>query len=404
MKSDVKDLLNIPKHLYRADADGKKAKKKEGKPQTEGAHKDILKISKGLFPLKTHRTLSIGKSPADSTKVEWVWTQVNFGTSHSELKPELYFWTQKLNKDKAYHFSKYDLALILPDFSDEEYDEHLANLDPKWTKDETFYFWDLLKRYEMRFFVVYDRYDTSKYPRSLDELKHKFYSVCRKLAQLRGETKSPYFSYSFDYEHEKLRKYQLEKYILRGKDKHDKEKELIEDLKKIEAQIKKKEKEHHNLKRMMEFGNENTEIEQIENIIEHSETKQHSIFENTARCTYLRGSIMHGPLPNLSTKLNKKIDDLMLEMNIPPKPMPTARLHSRFDRLRKSILKMFSLQIHLKNIEQDRDRLQENFDSLKITTEKQNEQLGKRVPKVSGSVAGSNAPEGDKVQKKKKSN
>lgn len=57
---------------------------------------------------------------------------------------------------------------------------------------------------------------------------------------------------------------------------------------------------------------------------------------------------MHGDLPNLSTKINKKIETVMKELTIPDKPIPTAKVHTAYDELRKSVLKMFSLQIYLK--------------------------------------------------------
>lgn len=118
------------------------------------------------------------------------------------------------------------MPLVLPEFSEEVYDEHLDKLEPIWSKEETYYLWDLLKTYEMRFFVVYDRYNLDKFPRTLDEIKHRFYAICRKLAELNNERNSPFFSYKFDFNHEKFRKFQLEKYILRGKDMNDQEKIL----------------------------------------------------------------------------------------------------------------------------------------------------------------------------------
>ena len=42
-------------------------------------------------------------------------------------------------------------------FSSEEYDLHLEEIDESWSKEETVYLWNLLEKYHLRFFVVFDR-------------------------------------------------------------------------------------------------------------------------------------------------------------------------------------------------------------------------------------------------------
>jgi hypothetical protein len=98
---------------------------------------------------------------------------------------------------------------------------------------------------------------------------------------------------------------------------------------------------------MMEVG-EKGEINELDESMLILEENQHSVFQNKEKCVYLRSQIMHGDLPNLSTKINKKIETVMKELTIPDKPIPTAKVHTAYDELRKSVLKMFSLQIYLK--------------------------------------------------------
>lgn len=324
---------------------------------------------------------------------KWIWTPINFQPEKSANKPEIPHWIQKNNKNKVFHFSKFDMPLIIPEFTDQEYDEHLANLEPKWSKEEVFYLWGLLKAYQMRFFVVFDRYDQEKYPRSLDELKNKFFTINNKLAQVKGLKKSPYYNFQFNYAHEKLRKYQLEKYILRSKSKHLQEKQLEDQLKKLDVQIKRKEKEEANLKKLIEVGIDKLDIPDVDKLIQSKELKQHSLFQYSEKCAYLRGSVMHGPFPNLSIKLNKKIEDVMGELSIPEKPMPTKLIHAKYDQLRKSILKMFSLQIHLKNKEAEKKRLGDKIEKTKREKERPKDSLGKRHPMMI---------DGDKVKKRLK--
>ena len=130
---------------------------------------------------------------------------------------------------------------------------------------------------------------------------------------------------------------------------------------------------------MMSLAKENDKVENVQDMIDHMECKQHSIFKDTERCVYLRGSIMHGPLPTISTKLNKKIEAVMKELSIPDKPMPTKQIHGVYDSLRKNILKMFSLQISLKNKEEEKKKLQDKIDRERQAENDANN-LNKRAP------------------------
>lgn len=51
---------------------------------------------------------------------------------------------------------------------------------------------------------------------------------------MRNETNNPLYHYVYDPDYEKLRKYHLEKFIMRPKEKNEEEKNLLEELKRIE--------------------------------------------------------------------------------------------------------------------------------------------------------------------------
>lgn len=382
MKEDLKDILAIPAHVLnseKATEKEEKSKSKEESRKNNLACKDALNVTKGLFPLKVGRILTSSKRNmmGDFDDNRWIWSKIKFCEEEDVSKPNIMHWVQNKNTNKLFKFTKYNLPLSLPSFTSDEYDAHLAGLDLSWKKEETLYLWDMLKRFEMRFFVVYDRYDTEKYPRTLDELKQRFYSIARELAIIRNQKESPYLNYAFDINYERHRKYQLEKYVLRGKDKNEEEKALNEELKKLDLLIKKKEREQKNLKKMMSVANEPGNIEKMQDMIDQVENQQHSIFQKNEKCVYLRGSVMHGALPSLSSKLNKKIESVMKELSIPENPMPTQQVHSMYDTLRKNILKMFSLQISLKTKEEERKRLAEKIEKEK-EREKEKEMLRKR--------------------------
>jgi hypothetical protein len=51
---------------------------------------------------------------------------------------------------------------------------------------------------------------------------------------------------------------------------------------------------------------------------------------------------MHLPLP-IPSKLNKKLNLLLIELNIPARPIPTKENEDLYDKLREKILTMFTL-------------------------------------------------------------
>jgi len=63
--------------------------------------------------------------------------------------------------------------------------------------------------------------------------------------------------------------------------------------------------------------------------------------------------------------MNKKLNLFLSELNIPPKPIPTADNEALYDRLRENVLKMFSLQKHLKKKEIEKKRLEEVIETNK---------------------------------------
>lgn len=69
----------------------------------------------------------------------------------------------------------------------------------------------------------------------MEELKKRYYDVCHRVALLRDLKTSPFYNYQYDAQYEKNRKFQLEKYLLRPKEKNEEEKGLLDELKKVEA-------------------------------------------------------------------------------------------------------------------------------------------------------------------------
>lgn len=64
-----------------------------------------------------------------------------------------------------------------------EYQQHLWT--DGWTKEETDHLMDLARRFDLRFVIIQDRYDTEKFSkRSIEDLKDRYYKICGILAKV----------------------------------------------------------------------------------------------------------------------------------------------------------------------------------------------------------------------------
>ena len=56
-------------------------------------------------------------------------------------------------------------------------------MEHSWTKEETDYLWDLCEKFDLRFIVIYDRYENNR-SRGLEELKDRYYSVSKRILEV----------------------------------------------------------------------------------------------------------------------------------------------------------------------------------------------------------------------------
>lgn len=75
-------------------------------------------------------------------------------------------------------------------YSPDEYTNLLQ--DEHWTREETDYLFKLCQHFDLRFIVIHDRYDfpssSQTAPRSMEDLKARYYDCCRKLTASRPST------------------------------------------------------------------------------------------------------------------------------------------------------------------------------------------------------------------------
>ncbi|KDN49912.1 hypothetical protein K437DRAFT_233722 [Tilletiaria anomala UBC 951] len=85
-----------------------------------------------------------------------------------------------------YPFSQFQAGSGAYSYSNDEYVQHLR--DDDWTKDETDYLIDICSAYDLRFTVIGDRYEWPGKQRTIEDLKARYYAICRRLIRSRIST------------------------------------------------------------------------------------------------------------------------------------------------------------------------------------------------------------------------
>lgn len=261
MNSDVRDILEI----NQSNPASKVAKKKKIKrliepiKRPQGVHREVW----GLICKDDRDQPPI--IPAEEPKAIYQhqraklrygvrkWHLIEFTNPARNDQAKFSHW-RCVNDDpnKEYPFAKFNKKIKLVSYTDQEYNQYL-NGDEAWTKAETDHLMELCKKYDLRFFIIHDRWDPSIFPsakkRSIDELKDRYYKVIGIMQKAKfGEDTQ---TYVFDLEHEQKRREQLEKLFNRTKEQIKEESYLIEELKKIEFNKKERERKQQDVNKLL---------------------------------------------------------------------------------------------------------------------------------------------------------
>jgi tRNA C32,U32 (ribose-2'-O)-methylase TrmJ len=85
----------------------------------------------------------------------------------------------------------------------------------------------------------------------VDEIKDRYYTVAKAVLELRGQSDHQIVKKPFNFEQEVKRKINTEKLLMRTKEQHERERQLVGELKKLEQRIKKEEKEEKNFRKLI---------------------------------------------------------------------------------------------------------------------------------------------------------
>lgn len=235
-------------------------------------------------------------------------------------------------------------------------------MSKKWSRDDTDKLFSLASKYELRWPVIFDRFSVSyddavarksvSNARTLPDLKQRFYD-CSKALLLNQKKIHEASQYVYDFDADKTRSEQLDRSYRRTKAEEAEEKRLKEELKSINSELHRLERcvkeKSKNKKKFLLGTTEN--VEATSSFAAGPTLWLPSMFVKSRN--YLRSARMSAR-QNASGPGNrqlKKMDMIISELGVSGDLMATDVICKTYSKLRKSVLKVLSLQKHLSSLE-----------------------------------------------------
>nr|CAG4648677.1 EOG090X076S [Polyphemus pediculus] len=345
-----------------------------------------------IFPTDTGKGYKQVKAQLGVRKVR-PWSWMAFTNPARKDGAIFYHWRRIADEGKEYPFAKFNKKTPVVSFSDQEYQQCLQ-IDT-WTKPETDYLLELCHQFDLRFPVVHDRWDTSKFPaKSLEDMKERYYDIFNLLNKARRLTGPDCKFIAYDADHEKRRKLQLKRLFERTPDQVEEEANLQLELKKIEARKKDRERKTQDLQKLITAADNgsgvggttetsnirgtppdkkqqtrkktpfNTPKAKLE-IMPSIETPSSGIKfpEFKASGVFLRSQRMKLP-PSVGQKKSKAIEQMLTELNLELNPIPTDEICQNFNELRSDLVLLYELKLGLATCEYELQALRHQYEAL----------------------------------------
>ncbi|CAG2100680.1 unnamed protein product [Medioppia subpectinata] len=402
--ADVLDILEFERENGSSDVlnDNKKPKRKRVSDLTfkrpEGMHRELYallyadnKDNPSLIPtdIGFQNKSMIGykqiKAKLGLKRVRpWIWTPFS-----PKEKIELNHWRREVDKNKEYPFARLNTVIEMPSYSDSEY-QQLLSCD-LWTKSETDHLFDLCRRFDQRFVIIHDRWDTKTFTaRSMEDLKDRYYNVCNILAKVRALPGQEPKVKVFDAEHERRRKEQLIKLYNRTPEEVEEEQQLLNELRKIEMRKKEREKKTQDLQKLITAADTSVEARKVDAQVRtgnrpgrkkatHLQRSGRESITTTSAAPNIESAGIKFPeikasgaslrsqrmkLPAaVGQKKTKAIEQLLNELSIDLHPMPTEDICQHFNELRSDMVLLYELKMALANCEYELQSLKHQYEA-----------------------------------------
>ncbi|AEO59275.1 hypothetical protein MYCTH_52576 [Thermothelomyces thermophilus ATCC 42464] len=182
-------------------------------------------------------------------------------------------------------FAKFNVRVSVPQYNDDQYQANLQSDD--WTKEETDYLLELAREYDLRWPIIWDRYEfapkppegeeadgtstavvTAPKPRTMEDLKARYYEVAAKMMAVqkpaqymtRPEFELYEMMLNFNPEQERKRKEFALNTMARSKDEAREEESLLLEIKRILARTERFNEERRELYNRLDYPATDSDI------------------------------------------------------------------------------------------------------------------------------------------------
>jgi len=346
----------------------------------EGMHREVFallyndnKDAPPLFPTDTGQGYKQLKAKLGMRKVRpWKW--MPFTNPARKDGAVFYHWRRVADEGKEYPFAKFNKQVPIPSYSDAQYQQHLQS--ESWSRAETDHLFDLARRFDLRFGVMRDRWDAARFPnRTVEDLKERYYHVCTMLTKIKGGQEGKL--YVFDADHERRRKEQLKRLYERTPEQVEEEQNLLNELRKIEARKKERDKKAQDLQKLITAADNQGDPRKMERKVPRKKLQQArprvdtNIVETAgikfpdmkSSGVFVRSQKMKLPT-NVGQKKMKAIEQMLQELNIELNPMPTEDICHHFNELRSDLVLLYELKSALATCEFELQTLRHRYEAF----------------------------------------
>ncbi|GAB6020248.1 DNA methyltransferase 1-associated protein 1 [Chamberlinius hualienensis] len=387
--SDVRDLLDRPaspdSSILSPTLDKKTKKKMMEMPyrKPEGMHRELYallcsdnKDAPPLLPTDTGQGYKRVKAKLGMKRVRpWKW--MTFTNPARDDDAVFHHWRRVADEGKEYPFAKFNKTVTIPSYTDVDYQKYLKS--DSWNKTETDHLMDLCRRFDIRFYVIHDRWDRTQFAeRSVEDLKERYYDICNILSKARVPPGQEPKLRMYDAEHERKRKEQLKRLFDRTPEQIEEEQNLMNELRKIEMRKREREKKTQDLQKLITAADSNTENRRQERKTTKKKTQPQKTTKVDTTTVEMTGIKFPDPrtsgvsvrsqrmkIPaSVGQKKIKAVEQLLTELGIDLNPMPTDEICTHFNELRSDMVLLYELKLALANCEFELQTLRHQVEAL----------------------------------------
>uniref|UniRef100_A0A7S2W4D2 dAMP1 SANT/Myb-like domain-containing protein n=1 Tax=Mucochytrium quahogii TaxID=96639 RepID=A0A7S2W4D2_9STRA len=262
---DVADILSMAGAVAAAGTvSGSQRKPNGGVKKPDGMSREVFALlgNASLPPCVQTAGFQNNKAELAAKKaVPWLWAEFSNSARSDGFK--LKHWQRASNVLSDYAFARFNKRTAVVSYTDEEYAQvDVAN--DGWTKEDTDYLFELCAQYDLRWYVVQDRWERHREV-TVTDIKNRYFSVSKKIitsrrakklvvasmstppvdaptatvsAKAMAQTENAILDFNYDAEYDRKRTLQLARLYSRPASEEKEETNLLNEIRRTDMQLR----------------------------------------------------------------------------------------------------------------------------------------------------------------------